>query len=164
MAKAKVKSEKPATVKTSVLDRRWGKAAIKYGYTVVPSILLDKQAALGLDALDLAILIHIVKFWWDPEKAPYPRKATLAAALRVAPRTIQRRIAALEKVGLISRKTRRGEHGGNSSNEYHLDGVVAALKPHAEEGLKEREKQRAEREATRRRRRTLKLRSKEGDE
>jgi len=159
MAKTKVKSKQQ-----TLLERRWGEATIKYGYTVVPSILLDKQQALGLDALDLAILIHIIKYWWDPDEAPFPRKATLAAALGVDPRTVQRRIASLEKSGLVRRKSRRGDHGGNSSNEYHLDGVIDSLRPHAAEGLRERERQRAEREATRRRRRALKLKSQDGEE
>ncbi len=59
----------------------------------------------------------------------------------VKPRTIQRRIAALEKVGYVRREKRRGPDGSGRSNIYHLAGLVAHATPFAEEALRLKAKQ-----------------------
>lgn len=144
-----------AAAKPSTLSARWGADTVRYGYTVIPVILIEKQAALGLEPVDLAILIHLIKFWWTPHEVPYPSKARLSAAIGLSPRSIQRRIAALEKAGFIERRARKTEFGGNSSNEYHLTGLIEALRPHAVEALQLRAQQREEREKTQRRKRAI---------
>ncbi len=34
------------------------------GWTAIPSIILDKQHALGLDPIDVNILLQLAKHWW----------------------------------------------------------------------------------------------------
>jgi hypothetical protein len=58
--------------------------------------------------------------------------------------TVQRRIARLEKGGLIKRETRKGGRGGNLSNRYHFDGLIAAATPFAQEAINERNRRQKE--------------------
>jgi hypothetical protein len=44
----------------------------------LPSIILDKQPALGISSLDLNILLQLAKYWWKKDDLPYPSKETLA--------------------------------------------------------------------------------------
>lgn len=67
------------------------------GWTVIPSVIIERQQVLGLDALDVNILLHLATYWWTPDNKPHPAKKTIADAIGVEPRTVQRRIAALEK-------------------------------------------------------------------
>lgn len=122
-------------VKTN--QRKWGKATIAAGFTIVPNMLLEKAHALSLEPIDVCILLLLVKHWWTAEKAPYPSKRTLATALGCTPRTIQRRLAYLENdLKLIVREKREGVLG---TNTFHLDKLVAALTPFADEANAERE-------------------------
>jgi DNA-binding Lrp family transcriptional regulator len=47
---------------------------------------------------------------------------TIAKAIGVTPRSVQRRIAALEAAKLIRREERRISHKGSKTNIYHLRG------------------------------------------
>jgi hypothetical protein len=40
-------------------EEKWTPTLMNAGWTVIPSILLEKQAALGLDAIDVNILLHL---------------------------------------------------------------------------------------------------------
>ena len=128
-------------------EQKWTPTVWSAGWTAVPSAIIEHQHALGLDAVDLNIIMHLTMYWWRPDNAPYPSKATLARAMNVDPRTVQRRIANLEAIGFIRREERRIKGKGSKTNRYHLDGLVAALKPFAEEKLREREQQRSATEA-----------------
>lgn len=107
---------------------KWGKAVMKVGFSMVPSLLLRAQQRLGLNPTQLAILIQLSDYWWDPERQPYPSKKTLSERLGISPRQIQRYIAELETAGLVKRIERRAPHRGKLSNEYDLSGLVARLK------------------------------------
>ena len=57
----------------------------------------------------------------------------------IDPRTVQRRIAAMETAKLIKREERRTSAKGSDTNIYHLDGLIEAAKPYALEKIQERD-------------------------
>lgn len=121
------------------------------GWTALPSLILDKQPALGIDALDLNILLQLAKYWWKKDDLPYPSKETLAELMGVTPTTIRRRIKRLEAEGLIQRIERHDTKGGQQSNFYSFDGLIQKMQAHAQAALDLRKTQDAEREKLRRR-------------
>ena len=108
------------------------------GWTLVPNTLIERQRKLGLDPLDFNILLHLMSYWWEPDNAPRPSKKRIAEAVKRHPRTVQRRIEALEKQGLLRREARKGPGKGTQTNRYHFDGLIKAATPLAEETLAER--------------------------
>lgn len=110
-------------------ERKWTKELMAGGWTAVPNVLLYGQQALGLDALDVNLILHLAAMWANGPDQPTPAKRSIAAALGVDPRTVQRRIAALEKKGLIRREARHDEAEGSRANAYHFDGLIAAALP-----------------------------------
>lgn len=59
-------------------EEKWTSTLMDAGWTVIPSIVLEKQAALGLDAIDVNILLHLAKHWWYRENPPHPAKTSIA--------------------------------------------------------------------------------------
>lgn len=135
-------------IATKVLVQKWGLAAIEAGYTVLPSIILKRQKKLGLDALDVNILLHLVAHWWKGSEMPYPSKATLAEAIGVDASTIRRRLKQLEAAKLLKREPRKGSNGVSKSNRYDLTGLVKQIKPYAEEELLEIKKRKEAKHAS----------------
>lgn len=123
-------------------EKRWGKDAFGAGFTIVPNVLLEKLHALGLEPLDLCIILFLAKFWWEADAPPFPAKKTIATALGKSPRQIQRRLGLLEDMQLIARDRRRGDH---ATNTYLFDGLIAKLAPHGREAREEREAQKERR-------------------
>jgi DNA-binding Lrp family transcriptional regulator len=122
------------------------------GWTVLPSIILEKQHALGLDPIDVNILMQLAKHWWFNDNLPHPSKTSLAECMGIDPSTVRRRIAQMEKVGFIRRVSRYDtKYGGQTSNAYEFDGLITAATPFAVEAIKAREERRAEDDARRRR-------------
>jgi predicted transcriptional regulator len=131
-----------------VNEQKWSKLLMQAGWTVIPNVIIERQKALGLDPLDVNILLHLASYWWTPGGKPHPAKGTIAQAIDVDPRTVQRRIARLEAGGLIRREERRIQGLGSRTNVYHFDGLIEAAQPYAQEKLEEI----AERDAARKRR------------
>ena len=127
-------------------EEKWSKTLMDTGWTALPSILLDKQHALGIDSVDLNILLQIAKYWWKRDDLPFPSKKTLATVVGVDLSTIRRRIKRMEDEGLIERKWRFDNAGSQKSNYYSFDGLIAKLKPHAEDQLSLKEKQSSEKQ------------------
>jgi hypothetical protein len=125
-------------------EKKWSKELMEAGWVAFPSILLEKQQAIGLSPTDVNIILHLASYWWTADNKPYPSKASIAAALGVKPRTVQRRIAAMEHAGLIQREERRTSKNGSDTNRYHLDGLIEAAKPYALEKLAVRKQRKAE--------------------
>ena len=121
------------------LEQKWGKLAIQAGWLGLPSVLLQRQQALGLDPLDLNILLQIADHWWERENLPYPSKKSIAKRIGVDPRTVQRRIAQMEKDRLIQRIPRHHSTGGSKTNIYSFEGLIREAEPYAQEILNERE-------------------------
>jgi DNA-binding MarR family transcriptional regulator len=83
------------------------------------------------------IIVHLSHYWWRPENLPHPSVATIAKAIGVEPRTIQKRIKALEAADLIKREERRHTKTGSTTNLYSFGGLIKAALPYAEEKLAE---------------------------
>lgn len=109
-------------------EKKWGKAVMKLGFSILPSLIFRAQRRLGLNPTQLVILLQIADYWWDQGRKPYPSKATLGARVGLSPRHIQRIIAELEEAGLVKRIERHARHRGKLSNEYDLSGLVERLK------------------------------------
>lgn len=124
-----------ANVRTN--EKKWSKPLMAAGWNVIPNIIIEKQEALGLDALDMNIILHLSHYWWQPDNVPHPSVATIAKAIQVTPRTVQKRIAALEKLGFLTREERRFTQNGSTTNRYHFDGLIKAATPYAEEKVRE---------------------------
>jgi DNA-binding transcriptional regulator YhcF (GntR family) len=130
-----------------VNEKKWTTALMKAGWTVLPNVIFERQRALGLDPIDINIILHIASYWWTREAKPFPSKKTIATAMGIEPRTVQRRIAGLEAAKLIRRQERRNSANGSQTNIYHLDGLIEAAKPYALEKVQEREAKAAEKAA-----------------
>ncbi len=124
------------------LEAKWSKAVIETGYTVIPNVLLQAQSRLGLDSLNLNLILQIAKHWWTADENPYPGRAHLAEVLNVHPRTVQRRLRELEQAGFIRHLERQGADGRQLTNEYDLRGLVEKLQPYAEEILEAKDEAR----------------------
>lgn len=107
--------------------------------------------------MDLNILLHLAGNWWNPGSNPFRTKKSLALAIGVHPRTIQKRIEEMERWGYIKRIYRKAGVGDNLPNEYDLSGLIEKVRPFAEEKLAERAKREAEKTATITRKKPLKL-------
>jgi hypothetical protein len=126
-------------------EEKWSSTLMEAGWTVLPSIILEKQHALGLDAIDVNILLQLARYWWYSDNPPHPSKASIARCIGVDPSTVRRHIASMEHDGFIRREARYNTKvGGQESNRYYFDGLIKAATPHAQEFIAMREKQRTE--------------------
>ena len=140
-------------------EEKWSPTLMTAGWTALPSVILERQQGLGLDPLDLNILLQLARYWWFKEQLPCPSKKTIAECVGVkSESTIRKRIARMEADGLISRQYRFKADGGQLSNFYSFDGLIKEATPFAEELIETRERRKAE-DAERRTRRRPKLRA-----
>jgi predicted transcriptional regulator len=120
-------------------EEKWTPTLMEAGWTVLPSIILECQARLELDAVDVNILMHLARHWWYSDNPPRPSKRTIAECMRIDESTVRRHIAKLEKRGLIRRSPRyHHQDGGQRPNEYIFDGLITAATPLAEDALRAR--------------------------
>ncbi len=108
-------------------EQKWGRAVMKLGFSIVPSLIFRAQARLGLNATQLAVLLQIADFWWDEARKPYPSLSTLGARLNLSPRQVARYVDGLQAAGLLKKTKRIVKGRGQLSNEYDLSGLVAKL-------------------------------------
>lgn len=143
-----VSAKKADFEKIKVNEAKWSKPLMAAGWTAMPSVIIEKQEALGLDALDMNIILHLSHYWWTPDNLPHPSVETIAKAVGVGSRAVQKRIKALHELGLIEREERRHTPYGSQTNKYGFKGLIAKATPFAEEKiaeLEERQKAKAER-------------------
>jgi DNA-binding transcriptional regulator YhcF (GntR family) len=152
---AKTQTDSSTDLRTN--EKKWTKPLMEAGWTAMPSVIIENQRQLGLEPLDLNIVVYLASKWWTAEGKPYPSKSTMAKAMNVHPRTIQKHIASLEAAGYIRREERRTETGSRT-NIYHLDGLIKAARPFADEKLAEIEEKTAIRKLRQNRRGAPKLR------
>lgn len=127
-----------------VNEKKWGKPTVENGWTLLPNILLERQAVLGVTPTEMNVLLHILKHWWQADSLPFPEMNTIAAAMGVSRSTVQRSIRNMEKAGLLQRIERKSANGGNTSNMYDFSGLVKHLKPYAADELKKKKAAKAE--------------------
>lgn len=108
-------------------EKKWGKAVIALGFSVLPTLLFKAQRRLGLNANQLILLLHLAEHWWERDRLPFPEKATLAERMNLSPRQVQRYLTELESAGFITRIQRYAAHKGQQSNYYDLTGLVGKL-------------------------------------
>lgn len=108
-------------------NEMWGMDVMKLGWVGVPSLLIQQQAMIGVTALEMAVLLHILQHWWQAKQLPFPGNARLAAQLGISARQVQRHIAALEKKGLVKRLARSSRTQGRMSNFLDPSGLVSRL-------------------------------------
>jgi predicted transcriptional regulator len=121
------------------------------GWTAIPNIVLEKQKALGLTPTDINVILHIAKHWWEAGAQPYPAVGTIAKAIGVQPRTVQRSITKMVDLGLLERQPRYYAQGGQKSNCYSFQGLIDQARPFAEELLEQRDAKKRQEQARRRR-------------
>src|SRR5258708_7754201 len=119
------------------LTNKWTRPLIEAGWTGIPNVILERQQALGLDPLDVNILLQLATFWWFAENLPRPSKKTIAERVGVDPSTVRKRIARLEKDGLIKREPRyHSQYHMRVGNDYSFQGLIQATTPFALELIK----------------------------
>jgi predicted transcriptional regulator len=116
---------KPDTRKAS--EKKFGKPVMSVGFCIVPSLLIQAQARLGLEPQQMNVLLHLLDMWWDKDSKPFPTKDRIAERMNVSAKTVQRHIVAMENAGLVNRIYRTKPGRGRTSNEYDLSGLVAKL-------------------------------------
>jgi hypothetical protein len=119
-------------------EKKWSKPLMEAGWTVIPSIIIEKQAALGLDALDMNIVVHLAQYWWQADNLPHPSVETIATAIGVKPRTVQKRIKALQELKIVTRHEHRRSNNSSDTNRYSFEGLIVAAHPFAKEKLIEK--------------------------
>ena len=126
-------------------EAKWTKTLMDAGWTVLPSVILERQQALALDAIDVNILLHLARHWWYADNLPHPSKVTVAKCMGIDPSTVRRRITQLEKDGLISRVQRHDPATGRQeTNYYRFDGLITAATPYAHEAIAVKQQRQAE--------------------
>ena len=119
--------------------KKWGRDVIEAGFTVVPSVILQRQATLGLTSPELNVLLQLLDHWWSASSFPYPSRKAIAERMGVSPQTVQRHITKLARCGFIEIERRKRSDGGYTSSVYRFEGLKTALQPLAVEGVKERQ-------------------------
>jgi DNA-binding MarR family transcriptional regulator len=156
VAKKKAESKKAETsdadekAQVTKLAKRWTKGVINFGWTGIPNILIENQQRIGLNPIQLNILIILLKHWWEHSNHPFPSKKKIAEITGRDKSTIQRNIRDMEKRNLIERVRRDRASGGQDTNRYDLTPLVEVLKLLAKE-QKELDEKREEEDGRRRR-------------
>lgn len=153
----RVTTKKEQTHQLQRNAEKWGESLMAAGWTAFPSVILERQQGLGLDALDVNILLQLAKYWWHSDNPPHPSKRAIAECIGVDPSTVRRRIQRLEESGFITRVARYGKDGQQLSNTYRFDGLIKEATPFALETLEAREKSKTENAARRTRKRPRRL-------
>jgi DNA-binding MarR family transcriptional regulator len=146
MAQSKRKETAQQEKKLRANEKKWTLELMAPGWTMVPSVLMEHQRELGLNAVQFNILMQLAKHWWK-DTPPFVSKRTIAHAMRVSMRTVQRHLTALEQAGLIRREERRRQDGGRTSNTYIFVGLIEKARPYAARMLENRKNRLAERAA-----------------
>jgi predicted transcriptional regulator len=124
----KVVPIKPKIDTRKASEKKYGKPVMDLGFCIVPSLLMQAQARLGINPVQFNIIMHLADIWWDAAQRPWPKKQLLAERMGMSERQVQRQIAELESAGLVQRIERTRPGRGKTSNEYDLSGLVKRLK------------------------------------
>lgn len=114
----------------------WSKSVRAKGFTIVPNLLLDNQAKLGLSPTELAIIIHLLRHAHEKVGRAFPGNQLVASRLGTSPRQLQRIMQELERKGFVRRQSRFNANGGRQSNLIDFQGLserVHLLLPQGED-------------------------------
>lgn len=101
--------------------------ALDGGFQILPDVLLRNQRVLGLDSVDLAIVLNFLMHWWKVDELPFPRMSLIAKRMGVTARTVERRVKELEKRGLIKRLPPQKSKKGLTVRMVDLSGLIDRL-------------------------------------
>jgi hypothetical protein len=119
--------------------RKWD-GAEKAGFQLVPNVLFRAQKHLGLDSVDVVILLNLTLHWWSATNLPFPSPAMIANRMGLSRRTVERRIQALEKRKFLRRLPWQvNAEGEPQRRRYELSGFIERLKGAAMLGLAQRD-------------------------
>jgi DNA-binding MarR family transcriptional regulator len=124
---------KAPTEKT--LHAKWTKPLIEAGYTVIPSIIIQRMGVLGLSAMDFAVFAQIASHWWAPDSSPHPSIKRMAKTLGVSESTVKRSIDRMVTANFLGRKRRPQVKNRHLTNLYDLKPMIVAVTPYALEEL-----------------------------
>ena len=125
-------------------EKKWGRVLLDAGWSMIPVVILKRQQALGLDAKDINIILHLIRHWWYAERLPYPSKREIADCMGIDVSTVRRRIQKLEVAGFVKRLPRSDSRYGQQTNAYDLSGLIREVEPFAKEEIEERKKRHEE--------------------
>ena len=120
-----------------VIQEKWGEA-LAAGFQVVSNVLIRAQSRLGLDAVDVVILLNLTAHWWTKDARPFISPASIAKRMNVATRTVERHLKKLEERDFIKRSapTRTGER--IYIRHYDLMPLVGIMREASRTALSER--------------------------
>jgi hypothetical protein len=120
-----------------VLREKWG-GALEGGFQLIPNVLIRAQKQLGLEAVDLVVLLNLNLHWWTPAELPHPRPTIIANRMGLSKRTVERSLQRLAKLGYIERLPPIKRKDGAMVRPYRLTGLVERLQSAVETGLAQR--------------------------
>ena len=130
----------------TLLANKWG-IAVDAGFQAIPNVLIRAQKQLGLDSVDVVILLNLNLHWWEKEALPFPAPSLIANRMGVSRRTVERRIVRLQKGGWLKRLPATGEGARPRVRKYDLSGMVQKLQDAAIVGLSRRAYRAADRQS-----------------
>jgi predicted transcriptional regulator len=111
----------------SGLEAKWGLGALSLGWTPVPTALLFLQADLGLNPVDMNILINLLSHWWRASDKIYPSQDAIAKRIGVSKRTVQRSIDKMELLKIIEVQMTKRSSQYKGRNIYNLKPLALLL-------------------------------------
>jgi predicted transcriptional regulator len=131
-----------------VIQQKWGEA-LGAGFQVVPNVMIQDQNRLGLDTIDIVILLNLMSHWWERDARPFVSPATIAKRMRVTTRTVERHLKKLENRKIIGREPRGPRNtDGPYFRSYDLIPLAEVLKEASQNALKERARRAKERRSS----------------
>jgi hypothetical protein len=125
----------PTELVETAARKKWGVSA-NAGFQIVPDTLFRCQKLLGLDAVDVVIILNITLHQWYDD-LPYPRPSIIAKRMAVSTRTVERHIESLEKKGFMRRLPSRAKKG-KMIRPFDLSGLKSKLERYAAVNLERR--------------------------
>jgi DNA-binding MarR family transcriptional regulator len=114
--------------------KKW-EYSLDAGFQIIPNVLFRCQKVLGLEPVDVVILMNITTHWWGKDDLPYPRPSVIANRMNVSTRTVERRLKVLEKTGFL-RRLESSKKQGRAVRRIDLSGLVQKLKEVAAANLR----------------------------
>jgi hypothetical protein len=118
--------EGKATFQSGVIQEKWGHS-LDAGFQVIPNVLIRAQNQLGLDTIDVVILLNLTSHWWEKTDRPYVSPARIAKRMNVTTRTVERHLKVLEEKEFIRRCTPQRTAAGLYIRHYDLQPLVSKL-------------------------------------
>ncbi|WP_334007902.1 helix-turn-helix domain-containing protein [Burkholderia orbicola] len=98
--------------------------ALLPGFTVIPAIMLREQHTLRLNDGEMLVAMHMLLAWWEKDRLPYTKSATIAKRMGVTARTVQRHMKGLEEKGCLRKVV---DPSDSEKTSFDLAPLVARL-------------------------------------